>query len=453
MKTKHILLAICFLSISFSAEAQFLKKLKKKAEEAAKETVLRKVEEKTTEKTEKAMDTLLNADQKLKKKQNGVENDTSENENLNEDDNMVNDNLVSDEDYPENATENLKTDQESIVETPPIRPWSKYNFVPGDHIIFHDDLSKEENGEFPSRWDLIKGNVENASFDNENIINFENESIITPLMETDEYLPEVFTIEFDAFFDREIMKNYLYNQVFKLRFWDGNSHSRFPNNESTYHPLHIYRFGAFLNASIKGQERQFKSFEESMMGMEPVWRHIAIAFNKRSLKVFVDEYRALNIPNLGFMPKKVSIEGYTHPHGKESFTIAIKNIRIAEGGKKLYDRVLTDGKILTRGILFDINKSIIKPESSGVINEIAQMMQEHPDLKFRIEGHTDSDGTEEHNNQLSEQRANAVKQALMDLNIDAARMTVKGMGESVPVSDNNTPEGKANNRRVEFVKI
>jgi outer membrane protein OmpA-like peptidoglycan-associated protein len=153
------------------------------------------------------------------------------------------------------------------------------------------------------------------------------------------------------------------------------------------------------------------------------------------------------------MPKRVSIEGYTHPHGKENFTIAIKNIKIAEGGKMLYDRVLTEGKIVTRGILFDANKSSIKLESSGVINEIAKMMQEHPDLKFRIEGHTDSDGTETHNNQLSEQRANAVKQALMNLNIDASRMTIKGMGESVPVSDNNTPEVKANNWRVEFVKI
>ncbi|GAA3574976.1 OmpA family protein [Snuella lapsa] len=448
MKSKIIIFLIFSILNGFDSHSQIFKKIKQRAEEAAKQTVLRKVEEKTTEKTEKAMDTLFNVDKKLKKNKG-----SSENEDSNEGDDTLNDNTNNGENDSEFQDDTIELVEEPVAPPQVNKPWSKYNFVPGDHIIFHDDLNHEENGEFPSRWDLIKGNAENASFNNENIINLENGSIITPLMETDAYLPDVFTIEFDAYFDLEIMKNHLYNQVFKLRFWDGNSHSRLPNNESTYYPLHIYRFGALFDAKIKGQDRQFKNFEDTMMGMEPVWKHIAIAFNKRSLKVFVDEFRALNIPNLGFKPKKVSIEGYTHPHGKENFTIAIKNIRIAEGGKKLYDRVLTEGKIVTRGILFDINKSSIKPESSGVINEIAKMMQEHPDLKFRIEGHTDSDGSETHNNQLSEQRANAVKQALINLNIDASRMTIKGMGESVPVSDNNTPEGKANNRRVEFIKI
>ena len=89
----------------------------------------------------------------------------------------------------------------------------------------------------------------------------------------------------------------------------------------------------------------------------------------------------------------------------------------------------------------------------GVINEVAKMMKEHTDLKFRIEGHTDSDGQEKSNSALSEKRAAAVKEALTDLGIDPSRLQVKGLGESVPVSDNKTPEGKANNRRVEFIKI
>ena len=133
--------------------------------------------------------------------------------------------------------------------------------------------------------------------------------------------------------------------------------------------------------------------------------------------------------------------------------MAIKNIRIAEGGKKLYDRIVADGKFTTRGILFDVNKATLKPESMGVINEIAALMKEHADLKFSIEGHTDSDGEDNHNLQLSEQRALAVKEALAGLGIDSSRMSHKGLGESVPVAENTSPEGKANNRRVEFVKI
>ena len=89
----------------------------------------------------------------------------------------------------------------------------------------------------------------------------------------------------------------------------------------------------------------------------------------------------------------------------------------------------------------------------GVINEIAALMKEHADLKFSIEGHTDSDGEDSSNLQLSEQRALAVKDALIALGVDATRMQHKGHGESVPVAENSSPEGKANNRRVEFVKI
>jgi len=454
-KITPIILTLIFAFSYQPVEAQILKKLKKKVAK----TVERKLEEKAEKETDKAMDSILNADKK--KKQGNDKEKTKETTNKNVlirgKSDKENETTPKEENKSINANEGVydPVDNEAVdePENERLQAFSKYNFVPGDKIIFHDDLTGEENGEFPSRWDLLKGNAENASLGGENVINFENKSIITPLMEIDEYLPEVFTIEFDAYYDQEVMKNYIYNQVFKLRFWNGHTQVVLPNKLGSYQPLHIYRFGAFLNGKIKGQKKEFKSFDDDMMGLEPVWRHIAIAFNKRSLKVFVDEYRALNIPNLGFMPKKVSIEGYTHPHGKENITIAIKNIRIAEGGKKLYDRVMADGKFVTRGILFDVNKATIKPESMGVLNSVAKMMREHTDLNFSIEGHTDSDGADDYNLQLSQKRAAAVKDALSGLGIDGSRMETKGLGESIPVSDNTSPEGKANNRRVEFIKL
>lgn len=449
-KITPILLVFAFAFYYQTAEAQLLKKLKKSVEKS----VERKLEQKKQKETDKAIDSILYGDKKKNQKKDDKTNkDAKETSNENV---LVRGKSDNESETPSNKDVSNDSGEDKVTNnsnSERLQVFSKYNFVPGDKIIFHDDLVGEENGEFPSRWDLLKGNAENGSFGGENIINIENKSIITPLMETDEYLPEVFTIEFDAYFDYEVMKNYVYNQVFKLRFWDGHSYGTLPDKVGTYHPLHIYRFGAFLNGTIKEQAREFKSFDDDMMGLEPVWRHIAIAFNKRSLKVFVDEYRALNIPNLGFKPKKVSIEGYTHTHKKENFTIAIKNIRIAEGGKKLYDRVMADGKFVTRGILFDVNKATIKPESMGVLNTVAKMMREHTDLNFRIEGHTDADGSEESNLQLSNKRAASVKQALTDIGIDASRLETNGLGESVPVSDNTSPEGKANNRRVEFIKF
>lgn len=421
----------------FSAEAQLLKKLKKRSERAAEEAVLRKTEQKVYKETGKAMDSVFSKpkDKKEDQKKNG---DTSS---------------ESSSDRPLVSTKDPKTQGSGNEQ---LKPWSKYNFVPGDIIIFDDDLQHEENGEFPSRWDLIDGNAENASLGEEKVINFKNKSLITPLMDDQEYLPEVFTIEFDAYFDK-ISQGPQFWQSYGLRFSMKSGKWYYPTtypergHEDYFSPIRIYRHGATLESHVNGNTREYETYEKSLEINESKWVHVALAFNKRSLKVFVEQYRVLNIPNLGFKPKVFSVDANTYY--ADGVTRAIKNIRVAEGGKKLYDRVIADGKFVTRGILFDVNQATIKPESMGVINEVSRMMKEHEDLNFSIEGHTDSDGAEDYNIELSSRRAVAVKSALVDLGIGRDRFQTKGWGESVPVTENTTPEGKANNRRVEFVKI
>lgn len=305
-----------------------------------------------------------------------------------------------------------------------LKPWSKYDFVPGDKIIFEDDLAGELNGEFPSRWDLASGNVENASFDGMNVISFGSRSEIMPLMSKPDYLPEVFTIEFDVYF---YLKG---NEAYTLKF-------------RPKHSIDIRRYAVTMG--------KFKGSPESAIA-QPGWHHIAVSFNKRAFKLYYDQDRVLNIPNLQEKLTSFSISALVHSTAK-GFAPMIKNIRVAEGGVKLYDRVKTDGKFITRGILFESGKASVRPESMGVLNEIAAMMKGHPDLKFRIEGHTDSDGDEAFNQDLSEKRSAAVKAELANLNIDESRFEIRGWGESKPVDSNNSPEAKANNRRVEFIKI
>lgn len=433
MKTRTLLIAIAFLFIGTTAQAQFFKKLGKSAEKAAERAVTRKTEQKVNKETEKAMDTILGSGKKKKNKRPSKKNrnqESAENDNQ-ESNNQENDNQENDS-------------PKAQAEAPQAKAWSKYNFVPGEKIIFEDDLGNEENGEFPSRWDLSQGSAENARLGDENIINFENRSIITPLLESENYLPEVFTIEFDAYFN-DVYASW---QSYNIRFWQGTSyHSK---EKGVFYPVEVFKDGATTHTKIQGNAKKFDAHNNAV-GKTTGWKHIAISFNKRSLKVFVDEYRALNIPNYKYKPQMISIGTYMHkPEGE---TMAIKNIRIAEGGKKLYDRVMADGKFVTRGILFDVDKATLKLSSMGVINEVAKMMQEHTDLKFSIEGHTDSDGEETHNLELSEKRAAAVKEALVNSGVDSSRFQVKGMGESVPIFENASPEGRANNRRVEFVKI
>ena len=199
-----------------------------------------------------------------------------------------------------------------------------------------------------------------------------------------------------------------------------------------------------------GSERTYSGMGLWDSPQEGYWRHISIGFNTRALKVYYDDERLLNIPHLEFDPTglTISIEGASNPND-----YMIKNIRIAEGGQKLYDRYLQDGKIVTNGIRFDVNKATMKSESMGVINGIAELMRDNPNISFSVEGHTDNDGDEAFNQTLSEQRAMAVVNSLIDEGILKERLTSKGWGESRPLNSNDTPEGKANNRRVEFVKV
>ena len=318
-----------------------------------------------------------------------------------------------------------------------LKPYSKYDFVPGDVILFEDLLENEENGEFPSKWDIYAGNVENASFNGENVINYQENAAIVPLIDKKgDYLPEKFTIEFDIYFTS-------LNTHYKIFFYDKVAENgRNPEQLNDLREMTIrhnnIRIGNF-SGTVDGS-----SFRDM-----PLWRHVAISFNIRSLKVYLDENRLINVPNLRADPKGLTISASKRLEDQ----VLIKNVKIAEGAKKLYDRILTDGKIITTGIKFVSGKSSLKAESMGTINEIYQIMTDYPELKFSVEGHTDNVGAEEFNLTLSKQRAETVKDQLISMGIDSERLQSNGFGESKPLLDNSEDAGRANNRRVEFVKL
>ncbi|MBN1115917.1 MAG: OmpA family protein [Bacteroidales bacterium] len=128
-------------------------------------------------------------------------------------------------------------------------------------------------------------------------------------------------------------------------------------------------------------------------------------------------------------------------------------VNTPEEGATIYEKIISQGKFVSRDILFDVNKATIKEASFIEISRIASFMKEHPQLRFSIEGHTDSQGDANANLILSQQRAESVKESLVKFGIDESRLETKGMGESTPVDTNATPEGRANNRRVEFIPL
>jgi len=333
---------------------------------------------------------------------------------------------------------------EMAEQTNPTLVWSKYDFVQGSEIIFEDDFINEQNGEFPSRWDMTKGTIEIADWGGEKVVWFKKTNAnvpeaMLPLLKnrTADYLPEQFTVEMDVYFHKDVKMNsnyylFLYDSKNQIKIMQPSKPIRIDYNSITYD---------LTGDTYPGQDK-----------LKPAggWRHIALSFNTRALKGYLDDVRVLNLPNLEINPTGIMISAHNVSGNGKPF---VKNVRIAKGAVPLYDKFLTDGKFVTTGIRFDVNKATIKPESMGTINYVLKMMNDHPELKFCIEGHTDSDGESTANQILSEARAKAILDVLVKAGINADRLKGKGWGESKPMADNDTPEGKAQNRRVEFVKI
>ena len=112
--------------------------------------------------------------------------------------------------------------------------------------------------------------------------------------------------------------------------------------------------------------------------------------------------------------------------------------------------VKEDQIVIMEQIHFETAKAVIKAESFGIVDAVAKILEENPEIKIRIEGHTDSRGKAKYNRDLSNRRAKAVLKYLVDKGIDKERMTAEGFGPDKPIADNDTEEGRAKNRRVEF---
>jgi outer membrane protein OmpA-like peptidoglycan-associated protein len=175
---------------------------------------------------------------------------------------------------------------------------------------------------------------------------------------------------------------------------------------------------------------------------------------KTTVKCYIDNERVANVPAVeGFRP--VSFGIYADPwKDEENNPMLFGNLRYAEGGKTLKEQLDEAGKIVTHGILFDSGSAKIKAESCKTLADIGGLLTDSAALRLSIEGHTDSDGADAANLTLSLGRADAVKTYLAEVyKIDGSRLETKGWGEGKAIDTNDTPEGKANNRRVELVKL
>jgi len=147
---------------------------------------------------------------------------------------------------------------------------------------------------------------------------------------------------------------------------------------------------------------------------------------------------------------------YLVEYDVDSFGEHKLKLKICVDGKEYYDEYSYDntppvGSLVLLNVLFDHNKSTLKKESKDAVKMLGDYMKANPELKIELHGHTDNTGNPDYNLKLSDKRAETVKNELVSLGIESERISFTGHGDTKPIADNNTNDGRANNRRTEFL--
>jgi len=327
---------------------------------------------------------------------------------------------------------------------------SKYDFIPGEKVIFFDDFASENIGDFPVQWNTTgSGEVVTTTLAEGRWFNITNAKGITTL-DTPVELPENYTIEFDVIPHKDAKNN---NSNFNFYLLStskpkdlmygvarpGDAGVKFGFEYNNY-------YKAYYNDKAKTPDLSGRE-EEPKLKADIKYR-ISVWVQKERIRLYVGEEKVFDLPKAiskGFKYNMIRFDGGTP---------MLSNVRIATGLPDMRNKLLTEGKLVSYGIYFDVNKDVVKPESYGTIKEIATILKENQSVKIKIVGHTDSDGEDKSNLDLSKRRSASVKNVLVkDFGIDAARIETDGKGESEPVAPNDSAVNKALNRRVEFIKI
>ena len=314
-----------------------------------------------------------------------------------------------------------------------------FDFVPGDRVLFYDDYTADNVGDFPRRIEFQEGNAEIADWEAGKWLRVSKSAKFAVVLP--ETLPDRFTVEFDYVTNHKASNGWpiMLNLSGAETNWESQGSSnpqvRFDTDEG----------GAYVG-KIEASGPAGGDFQNTV-------NRARIMADGKYTKVYINGVRVGNAPNadLGRSNKvQFWVPGYDRAGAQATL---VGPIRIAAGGKKLYDALSEKGRVATQGIYFDTGSDGIRQESAPTLKEIGTMLKEHADLKLTIEGHTDNVGKAESNQTLSEKRAAAVRQYLIDTyQIDAARLEAKGLGQTKPVGANDTAEGRQQNRRVELVK-
>lgn len=427
----------CLLTFSFTnANSQILKKLGKRAERAAERTIERRVDREVSKKTDDALDEILEPGSKE------TDPKPKSDKEIGKDPNTV----------PSDDENNLSSPTNEGPKN--LKFYTNYDFVAGDSVLLYDDFSVDNIGDFPAKWNT-NGSGEVVTLDNspDKWLKLTNKTTYLP--DLPETFPSDFTLEFDMI-TTGLDKNTSSNARLTLLLDDNNSFRNGSNYVQMGIPLAQYKdAGIYIYNRISNKNTISNYVLKDVRNEVMQKAHVAIAVNGPRFRMWMNERKLIDLPR--FTPagliKYVKFNLDHMPSETTEQFVFITNVKVAEGGEDLRSKLLKDGKFSTTGILFDSGSDKIKPESYGTLKKIADALEQESEMNIQIVGHTDADGTEASNLELSKKRAASVKNALnKDFGISEGRLQVDGKGATQPVGDNSTTAGKAQNRRVEFVK-
>lgn len=299
-------------------------------------------------------------------------------------------------------------------------------FVPGEKTIFFDDFSDMEDDAPPPHWKVREGKVElRTGGGTQELYAAEGVTLSTKIA-----VPSNFTFELQFVGSGEM--------VWKFRSAGDEVLAGIVRGEDD---------GQTVNISWSGKDGDLGAAEvKGIDTSKPV--DFALWVQQGRVRAYVNRKRVLDVNQVQIpaIDEVVVDDARYRP-------TALRKVRIAESASDFSAVIASTGKYVTHGILFDIDSARLKPESAAILKQVAAALAKNPNLKLEIDGYTDSVGNDAHNLDLSKRRAQAVQSVLVSqFGIDAGRLTSDGFGVAKPIDSNDTPGGRANNRRVEFLK-
>lgn len=355
----------------------------------------------------------------------------------------------------------------SKAEEPGLKSFTKYDFIPGEQVLYYDNFEGEAIAELPTGWNT-SGTGEVTTLDKYpgNWLRLHKPFIY--LSRNQKEFGENYTLEFDLILQLKnngwMFPEFIFGVLATgqesttgnnfLRDWKRNAAAIVTLMPNEYSGSKVRLNSYFENkADFKSDNKSFESLNKYYG--TPV--HVAVQVQKERFRLWVNEEKLFDVPKgvpAGVVMNQLMFEISHTNYKEEQYGIFISNIKVATGRPDSRHKLIEEGKFSTTGILFDFQSAVIRPESYAVIKDIAGVLKDNASVKVKVLGHTSNDGDDNANLELSRKRAAAVREMLVnEFSIEASRIETEGKGESQPVADNKTREGKALNRRVEFIKL